>query len=125
MFDKAYFLAMEAKNKLQARFMRTDIGVVFDKERGEYFICARDKDLYYSKEYGMLAMEISRDLLERGATNFYFILDSGAWREFDKTAEGMSFYVNTAVSYAHWDIKSSRVVAADSHADCGDFSLAA
>ena len=72
-------------NKILSNFIHADIEIIFDKERNEYFISTRNKELYYSEAFGMLVLKISQNLWKRGIFNFYFILDVRD-REFNKEA---------------------------------------
>ena len=75
MFNNDDSLALEIKNTISINFIHANIEIIFDKERNEYFISTRNKELYYSEEYGMLVLEISQNLWKQGIFNFYFILD--------------------------------------------------
>jgi hypothetical protein len=80
-------LALIIKNIILTAFLHADIEVNFDKERNEYFISTRDKDLYYSEAYGLLILDIEQNILwKQGRFNFYFILDVRG-RGFDKMTE--------------------------------------
>ena len=125
MFDKNCVLAADIKNKILSRFIDAEINIFFDKERNEYFISTRDKDLYYSEEFGMLVFEINQGILwKQGIFNFYFILDLRE-REFINAADKISFSRKNETAYASWDINSAPRIFADKHIDTGNFSLAA
>ena len=124
MFNNDDSLALEIKNKILTRFIHADISVFFDKERNEYFISTRNKELYYSEGYGMLVLEISQNLWGRGVFNFYFILDVRD-HEFNKTANEISFSLKNEIHYILWDVSNTPPLIVDKYTGTDNYSLAA
>ena len=46
MFTDDDVVALEIRDKIQARFPYADIKIMFDENMGEYFISTRNKELY-------------------------------------------------------------------------------
>jgi len=117
-------LALKIKNIILRNFLHADIEVVFDKERDEYFISTRNKDLYYSEAYGMLILEISQNTLwKQGIFNFHFILDVRE-PECNKMTEKTTFLLTEEIKYKTWDVNKPSFFA-DKRVDVENFSLVA
>jgi hypothetical protein len=124
MFDNDNSLALEIKNKILDRFIHANTSVFFDKEHNEYFISTRNKELYYSEEYGMLVLEISENLWRQGKFNFYFIFDARS-HEFDRATKEISLSPENEILYASWGVNNTSFVFVDEYINTDNFSLAA
>ena len=125
MVDKNYTLAMKIKNEILSNFPSLDINVYFDNESVEYFISTRNKEQYYSDEYGKLVFKINQKYLwGQGIFNFYFILDESK-KETDKLANFISFSTNNEIHYISWDINNTNSLLIDEHTCMDSFALAA
>jgi hypothetical protein len=117
-------LALSIKNIILTNFLHADIEIIFDKEQNEYFISTRNKELYYSEGYGMLMLEISKDILwKQGIFNFYFILDERN-HEFDKMTKNLTFSLANEIIYKTWDVNKPSLFVGK-HIDVDNYSLAA
>jgi len=114
MFNNYNALAMEIKNIILANFIHADIEIIFDKERNEYFISTRNRELYYSEAYGMLILEINQNILwKQGVFNFYFILDLRP-NQFEDMAKDALFTSEETSFFAQWDLHT-HTVSEDDH----------
>jgi hypothetical protein len=125
MINKNYTLALKIKNMILSTFPSLDICIYFDDELNEYIISTRNKEIYYSNEYGKLVFEINQEILwEQGIFNFYFILDESE-RESDKLAKGISFSQRNEVHYTSWVINNTHSLTIDRYDGIENYSLAA
>jgi len=109
MFNNNNALALEIKNIILNNFIQADIEIIFDKERNEYFISTRDKELYYSEAYGMLILEINQNILwRRGVFNFYFILDLRP-NQFENMIKDTLFTSKETSFSAQWNPRTDAV----------------
>jgi len=108
MFDENFALAIEIKNKIVSHFINADITISSDKGQNEYFISTRNKELYYSEEYGRLIFEINQDIWSQGIFNFYFIVGNRGC-EFSEIVKEISFSPQTTIPYTSWDIDSDAI----------------
>lgn len=125
MVDNNHALAIMIKNKIQTHFINAGVNIIFDKERNEYFISTRNRDLYYSQAYGILILEINQNTLwGRGIFNFYFTLDEKQ-DHLEKMAEQTSFDRKESKHYEMWGVHNTHILFVDNHVVPGDYSLAA
>ena len=108
MFSKNDSLALTIKNKILSNFINANIEVIFDKEQDEYFISTRNKELYYSEEYGMLVLEINQNLWKQGIFNFYFILDLRL-NPFENMVKDTLFTSKETNSFTQWNLHTHTV----------------
>ncbi|MDR1836641.1 MAG: hypothetical protein LBQ89_03180 [Treponema sp.] len=108
MFNHEDFLALEIKNIILTNFFHADIEIIFDKERNEYFISTRNKELYYSESYGMLILEINQNILwKQDFFNFYFILDLRR-NPLENMAKNILF-TSEETSFTQWNLHTQTV----------------
>ena len=125
MSDKNYTLAMKIRNIILSTFPSLDINVYFDNELKEYIISTRNKEYYYSENYGKLISEINNNILWcQGIFNFYFILDEGE-KEFDMLTNVMSFSFNNEILFKPWARDTSNLLLIEKHNNTDNYSLAA
>jgi len=121
MFNENNALVIEIKNKILLQFIDAEIDIFYDKDQDEYFISTRNKELYYSDDYGKLIYEINQgDLWVNGIFNIYFIL-----RENDTSVKEMSFSVDKETVYTSWNVDKTQAFNTDKMYYFNDNSLAA
>jgi len=122
MFNHEDFVALEIKNIILTNFFHADIEIIFDKERNEYFISTRNKELYYSEPYGMLILEINQNILwKQGFFNFFFILDSRR-NPLENMAKN-TLFTSEETSFTQWNLHTQTVP--DNNHFIYDYPLAA
>ena len=124
MFSNDDILVIKIKNKIQARFPQSNIEIRFDKELNEYFISTRNKELYYSDEYGMLIFEIDSEILwKQNKFNFYFVLNE-RYNGLNMLINKLSFSYKINDNYIDWNINKPNIFI-ERYNDTNNFSLAA